>query len=295
MAGLTQKYRHSAGFNEAVVAAGVPLILAKYSPGTHSSSVTNCMRLVRQLGADARVTDVRYVAYMLATATKEARELREFPRPVPPTPKGKPASKPLKPQKQWVVYDPINEVWKGLTTKYLEPMKVARLPDGALITEIDGDQFWVNLSGDPYTAQKKSADPKKFGAAYGGAHSKLFIDAAGDVLHYRGRGLVQLTWWYNYAKCGARLGRGLELLFNPELALQHDVAYELMVRGMLEGWYKSGETCEKHFTDAKTDYSEARNMINPGDKKHRQEIADIALAFEALLMSARAGAAAARP
>jgi hypothetical protein len=296
MAGLTQKYRHSSGFAEATVAAGIPLILAKYSPGTHSMSVTNCVGLIRQLGADARVSDIRYIAYMLATATKEARELREFPRPAPPAPKGKAANaKPLKPQKQWVVYDPINENWKGLTTKYLEPVKVARLPDGALITEIDGDQFWVNLGGDPHTAQKKSADTKKFGAVYGDAHSKTYTDAAGDVLHYRGRGLVQLTWWYNYAKNGVRLGRGLELLFNPELALQPDIAYELMVRGMLGGWYKNGETCERYFTDSKTDYYDARNIINPGDKKHRQEIADIALAFETLLMSARAGVAAAKP
>ncbi len=294
MTGFTQKYRHTAGFNEAIIAAGIPLILAKYSPGAHSISQTNGVALVRQLGADARVTDIRHAAYMLATSTKEARELREFPRLVPTASQGTAANaKPLKPQKLWVIYDPINENWKGLKLNYLEPVKVTRLPDGALITEIDGDQFFVNLNGDPSTTKKKPADIKKYGAIYGNAHNKLFTDALGDVLHYRGRGLVQLTWWYNYAKNSVRLGRGLELLFNPELALQPDIAYELMVQGMLAAWF-TPKKCGDYFSDSKTNYYDARDIINPGDTKHRQEIADVAAAFEVLLMNARLGVVAAK-
>ena len=46
---------------------------------------------------------------------------------------------------------------------------------------------------------------------------------------YVGRGLVQLTWRGNYAKAGAALG--LDLVRNPDLALEPEVAARILV------WY----------------------------------------------------------
>jgi hypothetical protein len=294
--GLNQKYRHSGGFDDAMLVVGIRDILAKHSPGSHAMSQDNCLALIKRLSVDARVTDIRYMAYMLATVTKEARELRTFARPASPSSKNKPATpaKPAKPISQWVIYEPVNENWKGQTLNYLEPVKVAPIPEGALITEIDGDQFWVNKSGLKFKDAYAAKSNQKIGAVYGGARSKIYADAPGNEVHFRGRGLVQITWWYNYASVSFKLGRGLDLLFSPDNTMQADTAYEIMVRGMLDGWFKAGETCAKHLTDSTTKYVKARDIINPGDETHRQEIADTAVAFETLLMSARRSVIAAR-
>jgi putative chitinase len=57
----------------------------------------------------------------------------------------------------------------------------------------------------------------------------------GDGARYCGRGLVQLTGKANYAAAGQKLG--VDLLNHPELALVPEVAAEIMIHGMAEGWF----------------------------------------------------------
>lgn len=85
---------------------------------------------------------------------------------------------------------------------------------------------------------------------------------------YYGRGLVQLTWLHNYKKMSDTIG--VNLVDNPELALQPDIAVQIMFEGMT-----TGKTAKDSFTkyqlhdffnDKKNDPVGARKIINGKDK-----------------------------
>jgi len=57
----------------------------------------------------------------------------------------------------------------------------------------------------------------------------------GDGVRFAGRGYVQLTGRANYARAGTALKR--DLIGDPDLALQPDIAAAIMRRGMAEGWF----------------------------------------------------------
>lgn len=74
-----------------------------------------------------------------------------------------------------------------------------------------------------------------------------------------GRGFVQLTWKANYARAGEALG--IDLLAEPDLALDADVAARVLVQGMVGGWF-TGRRLSHFITEAAVDYTEARRIIN---------------------------------
>lgn len=78
-----------------------------------------------------------------------------------------------------------------------------------------------------------------------------------------GRGYVQLTWDYNYKKEGERLG--IDLLKNPDLALEVDIAANIIVHGMITGSF-TGKKLSDYITANKTDFQQARKIINGTDK-----------------------------
>ena len=85
----------------------------------------------------------------------------------------------------------------------------------------------------------------------------------GDGFRYRGRGYVQLTWRNNYALAGRALNA--DLVSNPDLALQPDIAYRIMSSGMLEGWF-TGKKLSDYINNGKTDFVQARRIINGLDQ-----------------------------
>ena len=104
----------------------------------------------------------------------------------------------------------------------------------------------------------------------------------GDGFRYRGRGYVQVTGRANYLHDGALLG--LDLIGNPDLALQPEVAYSIASRGMKEGWF-TGHRFAPYFPDGgPPDYVTARHIINGID--HAQDIAAFAVKIEAVLNAA---------
>ena len=169
------------------------------------------------------------------------------------------------------IADAKGEIFEGL------------LPGGtARVTEQDGDQFEVAVNGN-FRALTKSA---RQGAVHGGAISATYNADNGTEHAYYGRGYVQLTWWSNYAKAGAAIGRGLDLLLDPELVTEPDVAYELMSHGMRTGkGFANGHTLAHYFHGSHADYVNARAMVNGSD--HAQDIAAIAKKFEKLLQASR--------
>jgi hypothetical protein len=88
-----------------------------------------------------------------------------------------------------------------------------------------------------------------------------------DKLFY-GRGFVQLTWYENYQLLGRLLN--INLLNQPELALQLDVATKILFEGMTKGSSSigdfTGKCLEQYFNDKVEDPLGARKIINGSDK-----------------------------
>jgi hypothetical protein len=288
--GLNTTYLYNKAFDPIKLQEGIFSFLPKHQPGYAPTAAEHATILINRLAVDPRVPDIRYMAYMLATACHEAREIKKFMVPVIGRDK-KPVIDPktklpaLKEKGLWTLFNPIDELGQGKGKVYYEAVKVLKTDDGALITEKDGEQFKVNQKGGFLIAAgtKAKAVP---GSPSGGTVSKAYVDAEGLEHQYFGRGLVQITWWHGYAKSGFDFGYGLELLLNPEKVKDYDTAYEIMVKGMTTGGgYANGRKCSQYFTDSETKYVAARAMVNGTDKA--KEIGALAEAFEALLLAAR--------
>lgn len=94
-----------------------------------------------------------------------------------------------------------------------------------------------------------------------------------------GRGLCQLTWESNYLK--AKQNLNIDLTGDPSLALEDDNAVKITVVGMRDGWF-TGKKLSDYINSAKTDYFQARRIINILDSA--QAIADIADQYYDLLV-----------
>lgn len=106
-------------------------------------------------------------------------------------------------------------------------------------------------------------------------------EEVGDGYRYRGRGLVQITWKRNYRLFGDLLG--VDLVTQPELARDWDVATRIMVNGMVEGLF-TGKSLSDYITGDQTDFVGARRIINGTDRA--EVIADYAQQFLELLQQA---------
>jgi hypothetical protein len=100
--------------------------------------------------------------------------------------------------------------------------------------------------------------------------------------HYRkvyyGRGYVQLTWLKNYQTMAQITGE--PLVARPDLALEPNIAYTIMIEGMNRGLF-TGISLNRCISPESIDYVKARRIINGTDKA--QLIAGIAKTFENIL------------
>jgi putative chitinase len=85
----------------------------------------------------------------------------------------------------------------------------------------------------------------------------------GDGARFAGRGYVQITGRKNYDTFTRLLG--IPLTDDPNLALIHEHAYEIMVRGMVLGKF-TGKKLGDYFNDQSDDPMNARRIINGLDK-----------------------------
>lgn len=81
---------------------------------------------------------------------------------------------------------------------------------------------------------------------------------------YYGRGYVQLTWEKNYRTIANRLNRP-ELVTNPDLALQPEIAAQIIVFGMYEGLF-TGKKLSDYINIISEDYFNARKIVNGLDR-----------------------------
>jgi putative chitinase len=106
---------------------------------------------------------------------------------------------------------------------------------------------------------------------------------AGDGALFHGRGYVQLTGRTNYSKA-ARL-TGENLLNEPDRALIPDIAYQIAVQGMIDGWFTARKLSQFIKDGQPPLYDDARTIINGHDQAAK--IADIARRMEEILRAAR--------
>lgn len=97
-----------------------------------------------------------------------------------------------------------------------------------------------------------------------------------------GRGYVQLTWEANYERAQDELGLGTMLTDEPDKAMDPDIAADIAIKGMIEGWF-TGHRLDNYITLRKSDFVGARKIINGHDKKHK--IAGIAEQYDKLLLA----------
>lgn len=98
---------------------------------------------------------------------------------------------------------------------------------------------------------------------------------AGDGIKYRGRGYVQLTWRVNYERAGRELG--VDLVSNPDRAMEPAIAARIMADGMREGWFTGKKLRDYIKPGSSPNFIGARRIINGTDKD--DEIAAIARLF----------------
>lgn len=162
---------------------------------------------------------------------------------------------------------PIGWVAYGLATPYHETAHTM-LP----INEMGGDAYFTRLYD---VTGQNPARARQYGNV-----------RPGDGPRYHGRGDVQLTWYSNYDRAGQELG--IDLVGNPELALDPVVAARILVRGMAEGWF-SGKKLSDYLPTAGpgsiAQFTEARRIINGQDRAC--DIADYAINFQAALVAGK--------
>jgi putative chitinase len=96
---------------------------------------------------------------------------------------------------------------------------------------------------------------------------------------YFGRGYIQLTWDYNYKKMGEWLG--IDLLKNPALALESEIAAKILFEGMIRGMFtakKLGDYLDgvdEYDDEDVREFTAARAVVNGKDKA--KKIAEYAL------------------
>lgn len=108
-----------------------------------------------------------------------------------------------------------------------------------------------------------------------------------------GRGEVQLTWEYNYRFATERLRElgyaDVDLIANPDQALDPRISTAIMIHGMLEGWFvraqgaKTGKCLRDYIPNnpLREHYRNARRIINGTDRADL--VAGYAVEFEKAL------------
>jgi len=94
---------------------------------------------------------------------------------------------------------------------------------------------------------------------------------------------VQLTGRRNYAKAGTKLG--VNLLGDPDLAMQPEHAARIMREGMIDGWF-TGKSFASYLPDkgpaTAAQFAQARWIINGTDEAAK--IAGEAMGFQEALI-----------
>jgi len=164
----------------------------------------------------------------------------------------------------------------GGTMKQSQVDGVNAILDGWEKQFVNGDKRWLAyMLATAKWETNSSMQPVREAYFLGEKNGKA--EAFRKTLRYYpfyGRGLPQLTWEDNYRKMGDALG--IDLVKNPDRALDPDIAVKIMFEGMTKGMF-TGVGLSRYFNDTTDDPVNARRIVNGTDKA--EEIAEIHYAF----------------
>jgi len=221
------------------------------------------LELIAFIEEDHDVKDIRWAAYMLATAYWETAN-KMIPNDEGKHKEGKK---------------------KGY---YFLAVKIKQIKEGqhkgqVLVTQQNGEKIHITPHGHPVEKYTIPPESINFPAA-----DKKYTDDDGVEKTYAGRGYVQLTNFLNYAKAGVALGKGFDFLLDPELVKEKHTAYDIMSDGMRNGTsFANKRTLSQYAQQSSFDYEGARAIVNEDDDASVQPIASFARQFEKILNDAR--------
>lgn len=159
----------------------------------------------------------------------------------------------------------FDQVRTSLFSGVLRPTQVAGLT--GILDEWDAkhakrdDRFLAYMLATTHHETDRRIQPiEEYGRGKGRPYSQP-DPITGKV--YYGRGFVQLTWKDNYVKMAKVVGQ--DLVAKPELALDLNVATQILFYGMLNGSF-TGKKLSDYFTPDRDDWRGARKIINGLDK-----------------------------
>lgn len=144
--------------------------------------------------------------------------------------------------------------------------RVSNIPTAAFILAAAHAETGIN-DFSPNTKERKGKVNE--------SHPYWLLDAETGKAYF-GRGWIQLTWKDKYALASKHVDR--DLVKDPDLALTPDIAYEVLVRSLIEGWletYRSSASglagsepirLGDFITEESIDYASARSVINANCK-----------------------------
>lgn len=147
------------------------------------------------------------------------------------------------------------------------------------ITQVWPGRFKTIAAAAPY-----AHNPEKLGNYVYGNRLGNGPPSTGDGYRYRGRGIgAQFTGKVNYIKFSKLLG--IDLVNNPELAMDLKVGATVLKKGCLEGLF-TGVGLDKYINASKTDYVNARRVVNADVGRNGAKIANDARKFYNILKEA---------
>lgn len=169
----------------------------------------------------------------------------------------------------YVLATPYHEVGRDLLPKSenLNYSKASR------IAEVWPSRFRTAAAAKPFVGNPIDLANKVYGGRLGN-------DAPGDGWRYRGRGFSQITGKANYERFADLLG--VDLVGNPDLAMTPKIAARILVMGMAHGLF-TGKRLSDYIGPGKTDYVNARRIINSDVAANGKKIAGHAEKFAAAI------------
>ncbi|MBK7359496.1 MAG: hypothetical protein IPI96_09710 [Saprospiraceae bacterium] len=163
-------------------------------------------------------------------------------------------------------YEAMLKLFLDSFTKSFGPLKEAQSKSIAqiVLSFIDyGDRDLRKLAyilGTAWHESKLILDREKRGQL----GTKLYqLQEAYWYTGFYGRGLIQITHEDNYKRMGKALR--VDLVNNPDLALDRAISADIAVRGMMEGIF-TGLPLSRFINGATADYYNARKVVNRTDQ-----------------------------
>lgn len=174
-----------------------------------------------------------------------------------------------------------------LATAFHETGIVKKLPSGSRVMTRPMQPVRESDRGEgrKYGTWKTNNAGMKYCPKSGGSNAAVYTENECPHLFY-GRGHVQLTWYANYERATREINKTLpenehiDLIKNPDLALDLAISCKVIVLGMAQGWF-TGKKLSHYINDQRTDYVSARAIVNGTDQA--DQIARYARVFETAL------------